>query len=419
MSTFSTPRGTQDILPDDWPYWHFVHRHAEGAALEYGYRRVETPTLAETALFARTSGPDSDIVDKEMYSFQDRGGDDLTLRPEGTAPVMRAYLQHGMNKLVQPIKLYYFEHMYRYDRPQRGRFREHHQFGCEAIGSDDAYVDVEMIALLDSLYRGLGLRDFSLQINTIGDAECRPSYTRALTEYLEANRDRLASLDRERLDRNPLRVLDSKESSSQAIIEGAPHIDEYLCPGCRNHWDKLRHGLGCLGIAFSRNQRLVRGLDYYTRTVFEFVPSCHGSQSTLGAGGRYDGLAVAVGGPPVPGVGFGSGIERLVLALKEEDVVIPPGSPVDVYVAHVGAEAEDAALVLAARLRSAGFKVGMSFGSRRLKAQLKQADASGARYAAILGEDELRAGSVVVRSLAAGSQTAVPLEEIEERLRSS
>ncbi len=409
---FTTPRGTQDILPEDWPYWNFILGHAHDVAHLFGYRRIETPTFAETGLFARTSGQGSDVVDKEMYTFQDRDGDEMTLRPEGTAPVMRAYLQHGMHKLPQPVKLYYIERMYRYDKPQRGRLREHHQFGCEGIGTDDAYLDVEIIALLQEFYCRIGLTDVTLHINSIGDENCRPAYVADLVSYLRGHEERLAERDRERLTRNPLRVLDSKEAATQPILENAPHILDYLCDDCRAHWNKLVHGLDLLGIPYVVDYRLVRGLDYYTRTTFEFMPPGEGAQSVVGAGGRYDALSRAMSGPVVPGIGFGSGIERLVLNVKERGVDVPAASRPEVYVARQGADAEDAALLLASRLRGAGIPAVMAFGARSLKAQMRHADSSGSRYAAILGEQELADHRVALRSLTSGDQASVPEDEV-------
>ncbi len=411
MAHFSTPTGTKDILPDDWPYWDVVLGHAREVATLFGYRRIETPTFADVSLFARTSGEGSDIVTKEMYTFR-HGSDELALRPEGTAPVVRAYLQHGMRKLPQPVKLYYIERMYRAESPQAGRLREHHQFGCEAIGVADAYVDVEMIALLDVFYSRIGLTDLSLHVNNIGDQACRPGYIAELVRYFEQRRDRLSSLDRERLERNPLRVLDSKESFSQEVIEGAPSIEAYLCADCRAHWRKLRSGLDALGIAYEVDHRLVRGLDYYTRTAFEFMPRTAGAQSVVGAGGRYDALSEAMGGPPVPGVGFGSGIERLVLNMREQGVEVPQQPPPRVSIVHVGPGAEEAALRLASALRKACVPVTMTFGERSLKAQLRHANSVGARYAAIIGEDELRQNAVTLRDLLEGSQRVVGFDDV-------
>lgn len=418
MTKISTPRGTQDILPEDWPHWTFVIDRAVETALLYGYRRIETPILGQTGLFARATGEGTDIVDKEMYSFRDRGGDELSLRPEGTAPVMRAYLQHGMHKLPQPVKLFYIERMFRYDRPQRGRFREHRQFGCEAIGSDDAYVDVEMISLLSHFYGRIGLTGLTLYLNSIGDSKCRPQYLQALVAYLRRHESALADQDRDRLGRNPLRVLDSKEKSTQLVIEGAPAMLDYLCDACRTHWNKLVHGLEVLGIGFVLSHRLVRGLDYYTRTVFEFVPPTEGSQSTVGAGGRYDGLSEALGGPHVPGIGFGSGIERLVLTVRDQGVQVPaPGHP-RVYVSHLGEKTEDEALFEAERLRRQGIPAVMAFGSRSVGAQIKHAAALHAEYAVIIGEDELRDGKVTLRDLESKEQMQVPRGNVEDLIKS-
>lgn len=413
MARFSTPRGTQDILPADWPWWTFVLGHAEDIATLYGYRRIETPTFGETDLFARTTGEGTDIVDKEMYSWSDRGGESLTLRPEGTAPVMRAYLQHGMYKLPQPVKLYYLERIYRREAPQRGRLREHHQFGCEAIGVDDAYQDVELIALLDQFYRRVGLDDLSLHVNSIGDENCRPTYVQELVTFLKAQAEALAATDRERIGRNPLRVLDSKEAISQPVVKAAPNILDYLCPACRAHWKKLRHGLDLLGIRYEIDRRLVRGLDYYNRTVFEFMPpSVSGAQSTIGGGGRYDPLSTAMGSARVPGVGFGTGIERIILNIKERGVDVPGPLHPSVYLTHQGEATEDAALVLGQRLRRAGVPAEMAVGHRSLKAQMRHAGSAEARFAAILGDEELQEGQVTLRDMQTGEQRRVPEDQL-------
>lgn len=416
MPRFSTPRGTHDILPADWPFWRFVAGHAEHVARLFGYLHIETPVLGPTDLFARTSGEGSDIVDKEMYSFEDRGGDSLTLRPEGTAPAVRAYLEHGMSRLPQPVKLFYIEPMFRYDRPAKGRFREHHQFGCEAIGSDDPYVDVEIIALLAELYRRVGLREVSLHLNSIGCAECRPGYVRELVAYLDARRGALAERDLERLESNPLRVLDSKEHESQHVIEEAPSILDYLCDDCRRHWESVQRGLMLIDLPFVVDPRLVRGLDYYTRTAFEFLTQVDGTTLAVGAGGRYDGLAQAIGGPPTPGIGFGMGMERVVLMVKESGAEIGEADSPDVFVAHVGEEAADRALVDVMRLRQRDIPAVMSFGRRSLKAQMKQANSLDARSAVILGEDELASGTVTVRSLSTGEQRSIPEDELVQDL---
>lgn len=410
MASFSNPRGMADILPEDWPYWTFVIDNAVQVAQLYGYHRIETPILGPTSLFARAAGAATDIVDKEMYSFRDRDGDEVSLRPEGTAPVMRAYLQHGWSRRPQPVKLFYIERMYRHDKPQRGRYREHRQFGCEAIGLDDAYVDVEMIALLDTFYRRLGLTDASLHINSIGDGNCRPAYLEKLVAYLRRSAGGLSEQDQERIERNPLRVLDSKDAASQRVIEGAPPMLEQLCGACQAHWEKLLHGLSLLGIAYEIDHRLVRGLDYYTRTVFEFIPPVDGRQAVLGAGGRYDTLSEHMGGRHVPGIGFGAGLERLILTLQERGIEPPTTFHPTVFVAHAGAGTEDVALLQAARLRGSGIPTDMAFGERSLKAQMRHADAEGAKVAVIVGEDEASRGTVAVRDLNSGEQTEVPAD---------
>jgi histidyl-tRNA synthetase len=412
MAKFSTPRGTQDILPDDWPYWTFVVRQAEDIARLFGYQRIETPNFAETQLFSRTSGQGSDVVEKEMYNFLDRDGNGLTLRPEGTAPVMRAYLQHGMHKLPQPVKLYYIERMYRYSAPQRGRYREHHQFGCEAIGLEDAYLDVELIALLHEWHGRMGLQDLELHINSIGDQHCRPAYVQALVKYLREREGSLSKQDRDRIERNPLRVLDSKDTASQAALRDAPRTLDYLCDACREHWGKLLHGLDLVGIAYELDHRLVRGLDYYTRTVWECMPPGDGAQSTVDAGGRYDALSEAMGGPPIPGVGFGAGLERVILNLKDRNICVDGKQSPTVYVAHRGPGAADAALLLVMRLRKANVSADMAFGARNLGTQMKHADTLGAKFVAIIGEEELAAHRVTLRNLESGEQQSMSPDEM-------
>jgi histidyl-tRNA synthetase len=313
-----------------------------------------------------------------------------------------------MHTWPQPVKLYYFERMFRRENPQRGRWREHHQFGCEAIGSADAYVDVEMISLIVEFYRRLGLSDLSLHINSIGDRACRPAYVADLVDYLSGRRAHLAERDLERLERNPLRVLDTKEPESRAVVEHAPNILEYLCAECRAHWERLRRGLDVLGIRYVVDPHLVRGLDYYTRTVFEFLSPEEGAAATVNAGGRYDALAEAIGAPPTPGIGFGLGIERVIMLLQSRGVDVPQPDGIDVYVAHAGDSAEDEALCRAWQLRQSGIPAVMTFGPRSLKAQMKAANTSGAQYAAIIGEDERASGTVTVRDLERHEQVSVP-----------
>jgi len=414
------PRGTQDILPAEQPYWDLVRETAAAVARQYGFQRIETPMFEDTAVFERGVGKGTDVVEKEMYTFEDKGGDSMTLRAEGTAPVVRAYLEHGMHKLPRPVKLYYICPIFRFERPQKGRFRQHHQFGVEALGETDPTLDAEVIELLWTLYSRLGLEGLSLQINSIGDGHCRPRYLEALRAYYESHLGEVCDDDRVRFETNPLRMLDCKVPGCQAIAGQAPHSADYLCEECAAHFDGLRRSLDLRGLAYEVNFRLVRGLDYYTKTVFEIWPAHGGAQSTIGGGGRYDGLAEQLGGRQTPGIGFGSGIERIILNYKEAhpEGLAPP--PADVFVVAAGIEARVKATELSAALRGAGVGVAGTYGERSFGAQMKAAGASGARLALILGADELAAGQASLKDMANGEQRAVPLAhlvpEIQARL---
>ncbi len=414
---FSLPRGTQDILPQDQPYWRYVQEVAGELCRLFGYRRIDTPIFEETALFVRTVGEGTDIVDKEMYAFQDKAGAGLTLRPEGTAPVCRAYIQHGMHSLPQPVKLYYFAPIFRYDRPQAGRYRQHHQFGYEAIGEADPALDAEVIDLAWRLYAGLGLAGLSLELNSIGDRACRPAYLEALVEYYRPLAGHLCKDCQARLERNPLRLLDCKREQCQPYAEAAPRSAESLCPDCLEHFESLQRSLSRLDIPFHLNHRLVRGLDYYTRTVFEVQPREEGAQSTIGGGGRYDGLIEQLGGRPTPAVGFATGIERIILNLKRQGVEIPGEAETQVFVSYAGDVAKEQALDLMARLRREGIPAASAFDRKSLKAQLRQADARGARFALILGEDELRDGAVTLRDMEGGRQERIEAGKLMEELK--
>jgi histidyl-tRNA synthetase len=317
-----------------------------------------------------------------------------------------------MNRLPQPVKLYYVEHMFRYDRPQRGRVREHHQFGCEALGVGDAYVDVEIISLLVQFFDRVGLRELDLEINSIGDKTCRPAYIADLVEYLQSHVQDLPANDRERLERNPLRILDTKETSTQQILEGAPSIVSYLCDACKAHFEKLQHGLRILGIDFTVNPRLVRGLDYYNRSVFEFLSPREGAQSAVTAGGRYDPLAEALGGPATPGIGFGMGIERVILAMEAYDIRVPAVDRPSVFVAHIGETTEDEALRETHKLRRKGVSAIMDFGMPGLKTQLRHASSAGSALAVIIGEDELKSDSVTVKPMSGAPEQTIPRDQL-------
>jgi histidyl-tRNA synthetase len=408
---FQAPRGTSDVLPEDEPYWRFVRNTAERLARLFGYGYIETPMFEDARIWLRTN-EGTEVVEKELYLFEDRGGEQLALRPETTASVCRAYIEHGMSNRPQPTRLFYFAQKFRYDRPQAGRFRQHTEFGVEVIGEADAIIDAEVVQLLSELYGALGLRGLSLQFNSIGDAECRPQFIDLLRDAYRGRLDEVCDDCRMRFEKNPMRLFDCKQERCQPVIASAPTITERLCVPCASHFDEVRAHLNALGVAFQVNPRLVRGLDYYTRSVFEFMPPEEGAQSVVGAGGRYDGLIELLGGRPTPGVGFGSGIERIILNLKRQEVDVPAADDPVVYVAHMSEEGKKAALRLAARLRSGGVAAVVGTGGRSLKAQLRHADALGARFTAILGDQELANGQVTLRDMAGGDQRAVADDEL-------
>ena len=413
---YRVPRGTADTLPEDQKYWRYIETAAVDLCRRYGFSRLDTPVFEDQDLFSRSVGEGTDIVEKEMYSFQDRGGDYVTLRPEGTAPVCRAYLEHGMHNLPQPVRLYYFCPVFRYERPQSGRYRQHHQFGAEVLGDGAPSVDAEVIEMAWRLMTDLGLEGNSLLVNSIGDSQCRPAYIQELREYYSGHLARLCKDCRGRLDRNPLRLLDCKQPWCQPLAEGAPRSVDHLCGDCQEHWNSLQHYLGLMAIPYSVDHRLVRGLDYYTRTVFEIQPAQEGSQSTICGGGRYDGLIEQLGGRPTPGIGFAAGMERMVLNLKRQEVNVPD-EPVPLYlVASAGDTTRDAAVEVAFRIRQAGAGAILSAGSRSLRGQLRQANSLGVHYVVIVGEEEMAKEQVSVRDMVAGGQEVVPLAQFLKSL---
>jgi len=418
----SPPRGTQDLLPPDSEQFAVLSERAARLAELYGYGRVETPVFDQAELFARSSGETSDVVAKEMYAFTDRGGRAVALRPEGTASVMRAYLRHA-GSLPTPFKAYYLERMYRYDRPQAGRWREHRQFGLEVIGAGEPAADVEVIAVGNAFLHERGLARYELQINSIGDGTCRPAYREELLRFLEEHRERLTDEHRERFRDNPLRVLDCKDEACRAVAAEAPKMIDRLCEACREHFDGVLAGLDEEGIKCVVVPTLVRGLDYYTRTAFEFVSlALSQAQATLFGGGRYDGLAEVLGGPATPGVGFGMGLERVLLAIGDESLPPPAAGGLDCFIVAIGEEPWRWAGPVATRLREAGLRTVRPFGHRSLKAQFRAADRSGARFAVVIGEREQERGQVTVRRLADGEEQTLDLaaavEWIDEELRS-
>jgi len=396
-------QGFNDILPDEQSYWRLIENTAVQVAELYGYRRIETPMLEETSLFRRTTGEGTDLVEKEMYSFDDRPDkegkyDNLTLRPEGTAGVVRAYLEHGLFKWPQPVKLYYISAMFRHEKPQAGRYREHHQFGCEALGESDPAIDAEIIALLYQFYTQLGLKGIRIELNSIGDQNCRPAYIERLKDYYRPLLDECCDDCKMRFVKNPLRLLDCKEPQDQPKIAAAPKIVDYLCEPCREHFAAVQRFLNIYDVPYILNPLLVRGLDYYTRTVFEFLSAAGGRTEALNGGGRYDGLAELLGGAPTPGIGFGAGVERISRELKKQGVKPPAEEPLRAFVVYFERtpELKDAAVQVIAQLRRAGIKAEMSYGDRSRKAQMKQANASGASSIILIGEDELAGNFVTI-----------------------
>ena len=412
QKTFRSPRGTADILPDDQPLWRSFETRAAGVAAAFGYDRIDTPTFEDAELFVRGTGEITDIVENETYTFSDRGGDMLTLRPEGTPPVCRAYLQHGMSNLPQPVRLYYAGPFFRYDRPQAGRYRQLHQFGVEVIGEADASIDAEVIELACRLLESVGVAGVTLAINSIGDPGCRPRYVDRLLDHYRSRAGDLAHEDcRRRLETNPLRLLDCKNAACQLLIEAAPGSVESLCGDCESHWRAVLEHLDALGIPYQTENRLVRGLDYYTRTVFEIAPPSGGQQSSLVGGGRYDGMIEALGGRPTPGIGFAMGVER-VLAHVRESLPAAESERTKVVVAPVGAGSRPAGLLIASELRRAGVPAVLAPAGRSLRGQLRYASAVGATHAAIAGEDELARGAVVLRDLVRSEQREVRRESL-------
>jgi histidyl-tRNA synthetase len=409
---FKAPRGTHDILPKEQRYWHHVESVATSLSRKYGYHRLDTPALEDAGLFLRTVGEGTDIVEKETYTFTDRGGEIITLRAEGTAPICRAYLEHGMHNLPQPVRLYYFCPVFRYERPQAGRYRLHHQFGIEAIGDADPSVDVEVIELAWNLLKSFGLKDLSLLVNSIGDSECRPNYLQELQAYYHNHLSQLCDDCRSRYSHNPLRLLDCKRTTCRPYIEDAPRSYDYLCTPCLDHWNSLTEHLKALGIPYRPSHTLVRGLDYYTRTVFEIQPADQGAQSTILGGGRYDGLIQELGGKPTPGIGFGTGIERIVLNLKQQDFAFPDTQEVATFLASVGDPARHEAILLASRLRSQGITVILAPAGKSLKSQMRHASALGSSHAIILGQDEIDKHMVTIRNMHIGTQDQVSLSDL-------
>ncbi len=404
--TFQKPRGTQDILPADQKYWFFVEDLFRDVMLSAGFGRIMLPAFEDTQLFVRSIGSDTDIVSKEMYTFKDKSDNSLTLRPEGTASIVRAYLENGMHKEPQPVKLYYFLPMYRYDRPQAGRYREFWQAGAELLGELDPTVDAQIVALMAKFYEKLGLDDVVVQVNSIGDMKSRPKVQKALIDFLAAHRKKLCADCKRRMVKNPLRVLDCKEASCQSIADEAGSVLlDNLNKESKAYFTKVLEYLDDMGVAYELNPRLVRGLDYYTHTAFEVVVK--GSGQSVAGGGRYDELVKVLGGPATPAIGFAIGVERTIDALKKQGIEVPEPNQSDVFVIQIGDEAKKKAIKVIAQLNDAGYKVGHALGKGNIGAQLKVADRMGTKFAVIIGEQEVHDSSVIIRDLSDRTQESV------------
>jgi histidyl-tRNA synthetase len=412
MPRYQRPTGTLDILPEDQHYWDHVRARARHLAELAGFERIDVPVFEMTELFARGVGEGTDIVDKEMYSFTDRGGHEVTLRPEFTAGVVRAYIENGLRVRPQPQKLYSFGPIFRYERPQAGRYRQHTQFNVEILGEQDPAADVEVMALVWDLYAGLGFRDLEFQLNSTGCPRCRPGYVTVLRAHYAEHRHVICEDCHRRLERSPLRVLDCKADQCQPVIAGAPHFLDHLCEECAEHFRALREYLELLDRRYVINHGLVRGLDYYTKTVFEVWAAGIGAQAAVCGGGRYDGLVELVGGPPTPGVGVAVGLERIILVMEGLDVAVPPLPKPPVFLAYLGPQARREALRLGDALRREDVGAWIAFGERGLKSQLREAGKRSVRYAVILGEEELTTGAATVRDMQAGEQARVELADL-------
>lgn len=415
MTSLQRAKGMQDTLPDDRRYWDWIIATAARIAQQSGFQRLDVPIIEYTQLFARGMGEASDVfVQKEMYTIEEPDGTSITLRPEFTAGLVRAYLENGLHNWPQPVKLYTFGPIFRRERPQAGRYRQHSQFDVEILGETDPAADLEVMMVAMTLYRTLGYQGLAFQLNSTGCPVCKPAYVERLKAYLNANAARLAPVDQERLLRNPLRILDSKEPGMDTLLTNAPHIADHLCADCADHFADLRQLLDALGQPYTINFRLVRGIDYYTKTVFEVWAEGIGAQAAVCGGGRYDGLAEAIGGPPTPGVGFGSGIERIVLGLHEQGVTPPAPPEPQVLLAHFGGDTKLAAVRLTYALRDAGIGARLAFARdrRSMKSQMREANKQNVRFVLIMGESEAVDGTVAVRPLGDGPQVVVPQPDL-------
>ena len=410
--SINAPRGTNDILPPVSSKWQYIINKAQDLMKRYNYKEIKTPIFEYTSLFQRGIGETTDIVEKEMYTFEDKGGRSITLRPEGTASVMRAFMEHKIYGRAQPKKYFYFGPMFRYERPQSGRYRQFYQFGVEALGSNDPALDAEIISVGLNLMEELGLNDLDVIINSIGCGECRADYLDILKKYLNKHKEELCDDCKKRLDRNPLRVLDCKNDSCSKVVKDAPKITNYLCSDCKSHFNEVQKYLNNLDIDYNIDPKLVRGLDYYTNTAFEIKYKGLGAQDTVFAGGRYNGLAEEIGGRELPGIGFAIGLERLLLTLEKEDVELPVNKGIDLYITTIGDQAKEKGFEFLSALRKSGLKAEIDYLGRSVGSQMKAADRMNANYTIIIGGDELKSGQATVRNMKTGEEIDVELDKL-------
>ncbi|MCD8285962.1 MAG: histidine--tRNA ligase [Clostridia bacterium] len=411
------PKGTKDVLPDQSYKWRFIEDTAREVARAYNLKEIRTPTFEYTELFQRGVGETTDVVNKEMYTFEDKHGRSITLKPEGTAGAVRMFIENGLASSPLPVKTYYFTPAFRYERPQAGRLREFHQFGIEIFGSKSPDTDAEVIFAASSFLKKLGLKDYRLEINSIGCPTCRAAYNKALREYFEPRKAELCPTCQERLEKNPLRILDCKEEKCQEICEDAPRILDFLCDDCATHFDKVRHRLDSQGMEYTVNPDIVRGLDYYTKTVFEFVSTKIGAQGTICGGGRYDNLVEQLGGPSVPAIGFAAGIERLMMLMENTGCMFLEPRGVDIYLAGADGAGRDAAMALAETLRAAGICAETDHMERSVKGQLKFADKIGARFVAVIGSSEIESKTLKVKRMSDGTEAPVQMDGLADFMK--
>lgn len=419
MAEYVAPRGTRDVLPEETPKWQYLESKFREACNLYGYGEIRTPTFEYTELFTRNLGETTDVVSKEMYTFDTKGSRSLTLRPEGTAPTIRAYVQHNLGATLPVAKLCYIARAFRYERPQAGRYREHTQLGVEAIGSIDPALDAEVISLAARFFTSVGVKSFQLKLNSIGCPNCRPDYRKALVEFAKGQVEKLCPTCVVRYEQNPMRMLDCKVPECKAVLADAPKMVDYICDDCKEHFNKVQSYLTDMGTSFVLDATLVRGFDYYTKTAFEFVSGELGAQNAIGGGGRYDNLVEEIGGQSTPAIGFGLGLDRLALTLEALGVELPINSGITTFVAGLGEAGHKAAVKMVFGLRGSGVAADMDYTGRSLKAQMKIAGKLRARFVVILGEDEIAQGVAALRDMSTSEQQMVPLVELAETVKRS